>query len=191
MKRLFDILLAALCLVIFAPLMALVAVALFFRQGCPIIYSQERIGRHGKPFLIYKFRTMTSDAEATGERLTCPSETHQHVTPIGQFLRTHHLDELPQFWNVLVGDMSFVGYRPERAFYIAKIMEHDARYEQLYAIRPGITSYATLHNGYTDSLEKMLKRLDYDLAYLEQRSLAEDFRILGMTFVSIVLGKKF
>ena len=113
------------------------------------------------------------------------------MTKIGRLLRNHHLDELPQLWNVLRGDMSFVGYRPERPFYIKQIMEHDARYEQLYQIRPGVTSYATLHNGYTDTMEKMLRRLELDLYYLEHRSFWMDAKILWQTFAQIALGRIF
>lgn len=108
-----------------------------------------------------------------------------------RFFRQHHLDELPQLWNVLRGDMSFIGYRPERPFYISQIIEQDPRYRYLYLIRPGVTSYATLYNGYTDSLEKMLRRLDLDLYYLRNHSLLFDAKVLGLTFLSIVGGKKF
>ena len=109
----------------------------------------------------------------------------------GAFLRAHHLDELPQLWNVFRGDMSFIGYRPEREVYIRQIMDQNPLYRYLYQIRPGVTSYATLYNGYTDSLEKMLTRLDLDLYYLRNHSLGFDMRVLGMTFLSIISGKKF
>ena len=110
---------------------------------------------------------------------------------MGKFLREHHLDELPQLWNVFKGDMAFIGPRPERRFYIDQIMAKDARYEQLYALRPGVTSYATLYNGYADTLEKMLKRLELDLYYLQNRSWWMDTRILACTFLKIAGGKKF
>ena len=113
------------------------------------------------------------------------------MTRTGKFLREHHLDELPQLWNVLKGDMAFVGPRPERKFFIDRIMERDPRYALLYQIRPGVTSYATLYNGYTDTMEKMIRRLELDLYYLEHRSWWLDFSILFKTFVSIVFGKKF
>ncbi|MGX8696400.1 MAG: sugar transferase, partial [Prevotella sp.] len=103
----------------------------------------------------------------------------------------HHLDELPQLWNVLKGDMAFVGPRPERPFFVDQIMQHDARYERLYALRPGVTSYATLHNGYTDTMEKMLVRLELDLYYLEHHNLWLDACILAQTFCRIVSGKRF
>lgn len=130
------------------------------------------------------------DAEKNGPALF-DSENDDRLTHIGRFLREHHLDELPQLWNVFKGDMSFIGPRPERKFFIDQIMKHDSRYELLYQIRPGVTSYATLYNGYTDTMEKMLRRLEYDLYYLEHYSLLTDAKILFKTFVSIVFGKKF
>ena len=113
------------------------------------------------------------------------------MTKIGKFLREHHLDELPQLWNVFCGDMAFIGPRPERQFYIDKIMERDPRYTCLYQIRPGVTSYATLYNGYTDTVDKMVARLRYDLIYLEHRSWWLDAKILWLTFYRIVSGTKF
>lgn len=158
--------------------------------GCrPIIFKQERIGFHGKPFYIYKFRSMIVDAEESVPKLT--EENDERLTRIGRFLRAHHLDELPQLWNVMKGDMSFIGYRPERKYFIEKIMAHDNRYEKLYQMRPGVTSYATLYNGYTDTMEKMLRRLEYDLYYLEHHSLLLDMKILYLTAMKIVSGKKF
>jgi lipopolysaccharide/colanic/teichoic acid biosynthesis glycosyltransferase len=113
------------------------------------------------------------------------------MTHIGRFLRRHHLDELPQLWNVLKGDMAFVGPRPERKFYIDKIIKEDTRYPFLYQIRPGVTSYATLYNGYTDTMEKMLHRLELDLYYLEHRSWWFDIKIMVKTFINIMFGKIF
>ena len=118
-------------------------------------------------------------------------QNDERVTKIGRFLRTHHLDELHQLWNVLKGDMSFIGYRPERQYFINQIMEHDNRYALLYKMRPGVTSYATIYNGYTDTMEKMLKRLEYDLYYLEHHSLLFDLKILYLTAMKIAMGKKF
>jgi lipopolysaccharide/colanic/teichoic acid biosynthesis glycosyltransferase len=133
---------------------------------------------------------MKVDAEKEGEELL-QMDNDPRLTKIGRILRSHHLDELPQLWNVLIGDMSFVGYRPERRYYIEQIMEIDPRYEQLYQIRPGITSYATLYNGYTDTMDKMLKRLEMDLEYLNHHSLGGDMKILMLTFINIITGKKF
>ncbi|MBP5334437.1 MAG: sugar transferase, partial [Bacteroidales bacterium] len=165
-------------------------IAVKVEDGGPAIYKQERIGRFGRPFKILKFRSMRVDAEAAGPALFS-GDKDERLTKVGRFLRAHHLDELPQLWNVFMGDMAFVGPRPERKFYIDQISKVDPRYFYLYQIRPGVTSYATLRNGYTDSMEKMLTRLEYDLYYLKHRSWWFDIRILGMTFLSIVFGKKF
>ena len=189
MKRLFDICIAALCLIIFSPLILLIYLAIKIGGG-PAIYKQERIGRNGKPFFIYKFRSMVVDAEIEGHELL-QQDNDPRLTRIGSFLRKHHLDELPQLWNVLIGDMAFVGPRPERKYYIDQIMERDPRYERLYALRPGVTSYATLKNGYTDTIDKMLVRLEMDLYYLEHQSLWMDAKILWKTFTNIVSGKIF
>jgi lipopolysaccharide/colanic/teichoic acid biosynthesis glycosyltransferase len=133
---------------------------------------------------------MHVNAEADGiPRLE--QERNRHLTPFGKFLRAHHLDELPQLWNVLKGDMSFVGPRPERQYFIDQINRETEDYHYVYLMRPGITSYATIYNGYTDTMDKMLKRLEYDLDYLDNRSLMLDLKIIVKTVLSIVSGKKF
>lgn len=190
-KRPFDCVSALVALVVFSPLSLICYVLVKREDGGPAIFKQERIGLHGKPFKIYKFRSMRLDAEKFGPALYKGEHVDPRLTKTGRFLRAHHLDELPQLWNVFTGDMSFVGPRPERKFYIDKIMEHNPRYEELYRIRPGVTSFATLYNGYTDTMEKMLKRLDLDLYYVERCSLVTDINILTKTFLSIVVGKKF
>lgn len=189
-KRLIDLFVASFCIVFFAPLFVFCYVAIKREDGGPAIFKQERIGRFGRPFTIYKFRSMMIEAETNGPVLSNHSQD-KRLTKIGRFLRLRHLDELPQLWNVIKGDMAFVGPRPERQFYIEKIMKKDPRYCYLYQIRPGVTSYATLYNGYTDTIEKMLVRLNMDLYYLEHRSLWLDFRILSLTFLRICFGKKF
>ena len=161
-KRLIDMFVASFCIVFFAPLFVFCYVAIKREDGGPAIFKQERIGRFGRPFTIYKFRSMTIGAETNGPVLSNHSQD-KRLTKIGRFLRLRHLDELPQLWNVIKGDMAFVGPRPERQFYIEKIMKKDSRYCYLYQIRPGVTSYATLYNGYTDTIEKMLVRLNMDL----------------------------
>lgn len=192
MKRFHDFLIACVCIIVFAPLFVICFIAILLEDGQPAIYSQERIGLHGKPFNIYKFRSMRRDAEQEGPQLLLDGAMNDpRLTRVGRFLRAHHLDELPQLWNVLRGDMAFIGYRPERKFYIDQIMERDPRYELLYKIRPGVTSYATLYNGYTDTIEKMLRRLELDLYYLEHQSMWFDTKVLFKTFISIVFGKKF
>lgn len=192
MKRFLDFLIACVGIIVFAPLFVICFIAILLEDGQPAIYSQERIGLHGKPFNIYKFRSMRRDAEQEGPQLLLDGAMNDpRLTRVGRFLRAHHLDELPQLWNVLRGDMAFIGYRPERKFYIDQIMERDPRYELLYKIRPGVTSYATLYNGYTDTIEKMLRRLELDLYYLEHQSMWFDTKVLFKTFISIVFGKKF
>lgn len=133
---------------------------------------------------------MKVDAENAGPALYS-GDDDPRLTKVGKFLRQHHLDEIPQLINVLHGDMAFIGYRPERQFYIDQIIKKDPRYVYLYQIRPGVTSYATLKNGYADTMEKMLKRLQFDLYYLKNRSWAFDMKILFLTFINIVSGKKF
>ena len=141
-KRAFDIGLSGLLLVVFSPLLAICAIAVKMEDGGPVMFKQERIGRDGKPFTIYKLRSMRTDAEAVGGPALYQGEDDKRLTRTGRFLRDHHLDELPQLYNVFKGDMSFIGHRPERKFYIDKIMACDPRYRFLYQIRPGVTSYA-------------------------------------------------
>lgn len=191
-KRMFDMIVSLIVMIVFSPLFLICSILVRREDGGPAIYKQERIGRFGRPFYIYKFRTMRVDAEAIGPQLSHGGgEGDPRLTKIGKFLRAHHLDELPQLWNVFKGDMAFVGPRPERKFYIDQILEHDKRYEYLYQIRPGVTSYATFYNGYTDTMEKMLRRLEYDLYYLGHRSWWFDIKILAKTFFGIIFGKKF
>ena len=189
-KRIGDFILSGVSLVAFSPLFLICYIAVKKEDGGPAIFKQERIGRFGRPFYIYKFRSMRVDAEKNGPQLF-GHKKDTRMTRVGVFLRDHHLDELPQLWNVFKGDMAFIGPRPERKFYIDQIIEHDSRYQFLYQIRPGVTSYATLYNGYTDTMEKMLIRLHMDTDYLKRRSLALDASIIAKTFISIVSGKKF
>ena len=190
LKRFFDCIASICGMIVFSPLFLIIMIIIKCDSKGPVIFSQERIGKGGKPFTLYKFRTMNNSSEADGKPKLC-QENDERLTKVGKFLRDHHLDELPQLWCVARGDMSFVGPRPERKYYIDKIMEVNPDYEKLYELRPGLFSYATLHNGYTDTLEKMLKRLDYDLEYLETRSMAIDTKIIFQTIWSILSGKKF
>ncbi len=189
-KRIIDIIGSALALAFLWPLLLVFVIMLKLQHNGSAIFSQERIGKGGKPFTIYKFRTMNRDTEKDGPQLV-PHAEGMASTDLERFLRDHHLDELPQLWNVLCGDMSIVGPRPERRFFIEKIMEMDDRYPLIYEMRPGLTSEATLYNGYTDTMEKMLKRLEMDIHYLETRSLTGDFKIMLNTALSIISGKKF
>ena len=188
-KRLFDITFSIIGLLIFSPLYLIIFLGIKLSCEGPVIFKQERIGKNGKPFYIYKFRTMIVNNELDGiPQLAEPND--QRLTKFGKFLRSHHLDELPQLWNVLIGDMSFIGYRPERKYFIDQIMEHDPRYVELYQMRPGITSYATLYNGYTDTMEKMLRRLELDLYYMEHQSWELDLSIIFKTFTNISFVNK-
>jgi len=187
-KRAFDFISAFLGLIILSPLFLIIYIMLKRQKNGPAIFSQERIGYRGKPFTIYKFRTLSKAEDKPQLVAKCDDS---NSTKTERFLREHHLDELPQLWNVLIGDMSLVGPRPERKYYIDQIMEIDNSYVLIYEMRPGLTSEATLYNGYTDSMEKMLKRLQMDIHYLENRSLTLDFSIIMRTAASIISGKKF
>lgn len=188
LKRLFDIIVSFFGLLILSPVFILITLSLLIQGKGSVIFKQKRVGYKGKEFYIYKFRSMKVDAERKGPQLTNCRD--YRLTKVGAVLRHSHLDELPQLWNVFIGEMSFVGPRPERAFFIDKILENDIRYTQLYKVRPGITSPATLYNGYTDTMEKMLKRLQMDLDYMENRTLWLDLKIIVKTVIPIVRGKK-
>lgn len=190
LKRIFDFTASCGGMVVFSPLYLAIYIAIKCESKGPAIFRQERIGRGGKAFTLYKFRSMKVTSESDGKPALC-QHGDARLTRVGKFIREHHLDELPQLWNVAKGDMSFVGPRPERQYYIDKIMEVNPEYERLYELRPGLFSYATMHNGYTDTLEKMLKRLEYDLEYLENRTMAMDTKIIFQTVWSILSGKKF
>ena len=191
MKRLFDLVCVFFASIFFSPFFIAVYIAIRLEDGGPAIFKQERIGRGGKPFMLYKFRSMKVNAERDGKPQLWQGEEDARLTKVGKFIRNHHLDELPQFWNIWKGDMSFVGYRPERQYFIDQIVKENPDYVKLYAMRPGVFSEATLYNGYTDTMEKMLKRLEMDLDYMERQSLWLDIVIIFKTGVSILTGKKF
>ena len=188
LKRSFDIVFSCLVMLFFIPVGITILVILFIFQDRPLFYEQERIGKAGKTFLIYKFRSMKIDSEVDGIPQLAQKNDNRE-TRIGRILRKHHLDELPQLWNVLTGDMSFVGPRPERQYYIDQIMVYNPRYKELFKVKPGLTSYATLYNGYTDTMEKMLRRLDMDLDYMEHRSIWTDTRIILLTVKRMIIGE--
>lgn len=189
-KRLLDLLLSFTGIVLISPIFILVLLLQWCTTPGTAFFRQERIGKDGKPFHIIKFRTMQLDAESDGPQLV-NIQNSSRFTRCGQFLRKHHLDELPQLWNVLIGDMSFVGYRPERAFFINQIMEKDQRYAMLFAIRPGITSEAAIYNGYTDTMEKMLRRLEMDIDYMKRVSLKTDIIIIFKSIYMLMSGKQY
>lgn len=188
-RRFLECVLAFIALIFLSPLFIACYIAVKSEDGGSVFFKQERIGLYGKPFYIFKFRSMYLDAEENGPELFKGDKKDKRLTKVGRFLRSHHLDELPQLWNVLIGDMAIVGPRPERQYYIDKIIEHNPRYIELYQVRPGLTSYATLYNGYTDTMDKMLRRLDLDLDYLEHRSLWNDLKIVAQTVKRMIIGE--
>jgi exopolysaccharide biosynthesis polyprenyl glycosylphosphotransferase len=185
-KRAFDIFFSALVLILSFPFMLLIAFLIKTTSKGPIFFTQERIGLKGKPFRIIKFRSMRPDAEAGGPQLS--REDDPRITKIGKFLRKTRLDEFPQFWNVLIGEMSVVGPRPERAFFIAQIIEKAPYYKRLQKVKPGITSWGQVKYGYAENVEQMVERLKFDILYIENRSLAVDIRILIYTIKTIIDG---
>ncbi len=189
-KRLFDFVCSFLGLLLLSPIYLIVYIALKVQKDGSVIFKQERIGYKGKPFNIYKFRTMRVDSEIDGKPQLAVKDD-ERLTKVGKFLREHHLDELPQLWNVFVGDMSFVGPRPERQYFIEQIRKENPDYDYILLMRPGVTSMATIHNGYTDTMEKMLVRLQMDLEYFRKRSLWQDLKIIFTTCFYIINGKKF
>jgi lipopolysaccharide/colanic/teichoic acid biosynthesis glycosyltransferase len=152
-----------------------------------VLYSQERIGRYGKPFNILKFRSMYIDAEKNGPALS--SKFDNRVTPFGKFLRKYRLDELPNFINVLKGEMSLVGPRPERQFFIDQIVKKAPHYSHLQKVRPGITSWGQVKYGYAENVDQMIERLKYDIIYIENMSLLVDLKILIYTIQTVLKGR--
>lgn len=184
LKRIIDITVSLIALTAFSWLYLILAIAVKFSSKGPVMFKQERIGIHGKPFNIYKYRTMVQNAEKNGPQLS--SSTDSRITKVGKFLRRTRLDELPQFYNVLIGDMSLVGPRPERQFFIDQILEVAPHYVHLHKVRPGITSWGQVKYGYAENVEQMRQRLRYDIMYLENISLLLDLKILLYTVRTVV-----
>lgn len=189
-KRCSDVIGALAGLIIGSPIFLIVFIMIKMEDSGSVIFRQERVGYRGRLFTIYKFRSMIQGAEKDGEP-QLSREDDDRLTRVGRFLRDHHLDELPQLWNVLIGDMSIVGPRPERKCFVDQIMKKNQGYRLLYRLRPGLFSEATLYNGYTDTMEKMLIRLESDLDYLKNQSFLLDAKIIVMTLYSLLSGKKF
>ncbi len=187
-KRAIDIVLSALALLVLSPVYLVVSLLVKRDSPGPVFYRQERVGYHNRPFNIIKFRTMVADAEHDGRpQLSCADDPR--ITHMGHYLRKYRIDELPQFWNVLRGDMSLVGPRPERQYYIDQIMERMPSYALLRQVRPGITSLGMVKFGYAQNVDEMLERLHYDLLYLENMSLLNDFKIMTYTIKIVLTGR--
>ena len=185
-KRALDIVASLVSLLVFTPMFIVLAVLVKTSSSGPVFFLQERIGKNGRPFQIIKFRTMVVNAEASGPQLS--SSNDPRITSIGSFMRKTRLDEFPQFYNVLVGDMSLVGPRPERQFYIDQIVKIEPQYLELNQVRPGITSWGQVKYGYAENVDQMLDRMKFDLLYLKNRSLSLDIKIMLYTILIIFRG---
>ena len=186
-KRVFDISSSAIAMLLLSPVYLYVAIKVKLGSKGPIFYKQERIGYEGRPFMIYKFRTMYTDAERQGPQLSQVGDPR--ITPFGHIMRKYRLDELPQFWNIIKGDMSIVGPRPERRYYIEQIERIAPYYCLVYKVKPGLLSWGPIKIGYSDTVEKMVERLRYDIIYMDNMTIQTDIKILFYSIDVILRGK--
>jgi exopolysaccharide biosynthesis polyprenyl glycosylphosphotransferase len=187
LKRMFDIVVSLIVLIAGLPLWLMIAVAVWLDTKAFPIYSQTRVGLHGKHFTLYKFRSMRADAESSGPKLT--QKEDDRITPLGKILRKYRIDEFPQFFNVLIGDMSIVGPRPERPYFIEKIIQQAPHYTRLHRVKPGITSWGQVKYGYAANVDEMVDRLKYDLFYVENMSFGMDIKIILATIYVVITGR--
>jgi len=186
-KRVIDIIVSIIAMIILLPAYLTTALGVKLSSKGPILFSQERIGKRGIPFMMHKFRSMYNDAEKAGPQLS--SDDDPRITPFGKFMRKVRLDEIPQFYTVLIGEMSLVGPRPERKYYIDQIVKKAPPYRLLMKIKPGITSWGQVKFGYASNIDEMVERLRYDILYLENMSIAMDFKILIYTVLIVLQGR--
>jgi len=181
------VLFSTLAIILLSPLILFLIIGVKVSSRGPVLLRQERIGRYGKPFTLYKFRSMKTDAEKNGPELSRVND--RRLTNFGKFMRKRKLDEIPNFWNVLKGEMSLVGPRPERKYYIDQIVQRAPHYIHLHKVKPGITSWGQVKYGYAVNVDEMIKRLKYDLLYIENMSLFVDFQIMIFTILTLLRGR--
>lgn len=186
-KRWFDVLASVFALLVTLPVTLYVMLRIKLTDGGPVFYTQERLGQYARPFYIYKFRSMYTNAEDHGPQLT--TENDPRITPIGRFIRKYRIDELPQFWNVIKGEMSIVGPRAERKYFADKISAVAPHYRHIFRVQPGITSLGMVKYGYASAVDEMVKRLKYDIIYIENMSMVTDFKIMIYTVLTVLKGR--